>query len=93
MLARYSEFFALIEDFSGYTDSFPLQDLVTDNEAAVEFFMPFDDFSTPLVPQDVASYKEYRRRSIKFIRARNRRIEHLQIALAGGGSPVRNLST
>jgi hypothetical protein len=37
--------------------------------------MPFDDFKTPAVPKDFDTYVEYRRRSIEFIAARNRRIE------------------
>jgi len=74
-LARYDDFFALFESFSGYVDFFLLQDLVTDDRAAVTFFMPFDDFRTPSVPEDDATYREYRRRSIEFIEARNRRID------------------
>jgi hypothetical protein len=74
-LARYGDFFALFENFSGYVDFFLLQDLVTDDGAAVRFFMPFDNFRTSSVPEDDATYREYRRRSIEFIEARNRRIE------------------
>ena len=53
-LARYNDFFALFENFSGYVDFLLLQDLVTDDRAAVTFFMPFDDFKTPSVPEDDA---------------------------------------
>ena len=53
---------------------FLLDDLVTDDR--VMFFMPFDDFRPPAVPQDIGAYKEYRRRSIEFIEARNHRIRH-----------------
>jgi hypothetical protein len=74
-LARYDDFFALFENFSEYVDFFLLQDLVTDDRAAVAFFMPFDDFRTPSAPENDATYREYRRRSIEFIEARNRRIE------------------
>jgi hypothetical protein len=74
-LARYHDFFALFENFGGYVDFFLLQDLVTDDGAAVRFFMPFDDFKTPSVPADDETYREYRRRSIEFIEARNRRID------------------
>ena len=74
-LARYDDFFALFEHFSGYVDFFLLQDLVTNDRAAVRFFMPFDDFRTPAVPEDDATYRDYRRRSIEFIEARNRRID------------------
>jgi hypothetical protein len=37
--------------------------------------MAFDDFQSSSVPSDVDTYAEYRRRSIVFIEARNRRIE------------------
>ena len=80
-LARYRDFFALFESFSGYVDFFLLQDLVSDDRSAVTFFMPFDDFKTPSVPKDRDTYTEYRRRSIEFIVARNRRIDRHAAAL------------
>jgi hypothetical protein len=76
-LIRYQEFFELFDDFRGYVEFFLLQDLVTTNGSAVRFFMPFDDFNTPSVPWDADSYKEYRRLSIEFIEARNRRISSI----------------
>ena len=79
VLDRYGDFFALFEDFPGYVDHFLLQDLVTDNYSAVTFFTPFDDFTTPAVPKDIDTYREYRRLSIEFIRARNRRIGALNL--------------
>jgi hypothetical protein len=60
-LLLYADFFALFGDFRGY----------------VSFFMPFDDFRPPPVPKDVDTYREYRRRSIEFIEARNHRIKQL----------------
>ena len=51
-----------------------LHDLVTEDCSAVRFFMPFDDFNIPAVPRDGDTYKEYRRLSIEFVEARNRRI-------------------
>jgi len=82
VLARYNDFFALFADFRGYVDFFLLQDLVTDDYSAVRCFMPFDDFKPPSVPQDVATYTEYRRLSIEFVEARNRRIDGLAIGSA-----------
>lgn len=76
-LARYADFFALFEDFGGYVDFFLLQDLVTADGAGVRFFMPFDDFHPPATPRDAEAYHEFRRLSIEFIEARNRRIEAL----------------
>jgi hypothetical protein len=78
-LSRYEDFFALFGDFRGYVTFFLLEDLVTD-EFRVKFFMPFDDFRPPSVPKDVGMYKEYRRRSIEFIEARNHRIQRLDTA-------------
>jgi hypothetical protein len=74
-LERYRDFFAVFESFRGYVDFFLLQDLVTDDYSVVTFCMPFDDFKTPSMPNDFDTYLEYRRRSIGFIKARNRRIE------------------
>lgn len=74
-LLRYHDFFALFDDFSGYVDFFVLQDLVADDRSTVNFFMPFDDFNSPSTPKDRDAYEDYRRRSIGFVEARNRRIE------------------
>ncbi len=74
-LWRYRDFFELFEDFKGYVDYFMLQDLVTEDFSAVNFFLPFDDFVTPSVPKDLQSYLEYRSRSIVFVQSRNLRIE------------------
>jgi hypothetical protein len=73
-LNRYGEFFALFEDFSGYTDFFLLQDLVSDDSATVKFFMPFDDFATSPLPNSLDMYQDYRRNAIRFVEARNRRM-------------------
>jgi hypothetical protein len=74
-LKRYGDFFALFEDFRGYVEFFLLQDLVVDDYSAVMFLMPFDDFRTSPVPGNVDTYREYRRLTIEFLGARNRRIE------------------
>ena len=74
-LSRYRDFFALFKDFQGYVDFFMLQDLVTQDYSTVNFFMHFDNFNTPSVPQERETYAEYRHRSIEFVTARNRRID------------------
>jgi hypothetical protein len=76
-LARYPEFFALFVDFHRFVEFFHLQDIVTDDCSRVTFFMPFDDFKPPAVPRDVETYVAYRRGSIDFVQARNRRIARL----------------
>lgn len=77
-LSRYADFFSLFGNFHGYVGFFLLEDLVT-NGFSVKFFMPFDDFRPPSVPKDLNTYKEYRRRSIDFIDARNARIKQLDL--------------
>jgi Family of unknown function (DUF6994) len=74
VLARYRDFFAAFEDFRGYVDFWLLQDMVTDDYSAIRFFTPFDDFKPPAIPQDLRTYREYRRRSMEFVEARNRRM-------------------
>jgi hypothetical protein len=74
VLARYRDFFAAFEDFRGYVDFWLLQDMITDDYSAVRFFTPFDEFKPPAIPQDLHTYREYRRRSIEFVEARNRRM-------------------
>jgi len=64
-----------IEDFRGYVEHFLLNDLVTYDFASVRFFKAFDGFETdPLPAGSLAEYREYMRRSMAFIRARNKRI-------------------
>ena len=74
----YDDFFALFGDFRGYVSFFLLEDLIN-LDGGVKFFMPFDDFRAPHVPRYLETYKEYRRRSIEFIHARNQRIAQLNI--------------
>jgi hypothetical protein len=50
----------------------------------VRYYTEFDDFpSDPLPASSVAEYREYMRRSIDFIRARNARIDGYAIVLDG----------
>jgi hypothetical protein len=82
-LARYDDFFALFEDFRGFVNFFLLQDMVTGDGSAVDFFMPFDNFKTSPLPKDIDTYREYVRRSVESVEARNRRIGHYcAVALA-----------
>ena len=43
-IKAYSEFFALFNDFEGYTKFFLLDDLVSEDYLNVKFFLPFDGF-------------------------------------------------
>lgn len=74
VLVRYGDFFALFDHFRGYVEFFLLQDLVEDDGSTVRFFTPFADFTTPALPGDVDTYRQYMRSSIEFVEARNRRI-------------------
>lgn len=80
-LQRYADFFALFESFKGYVDFFLLQDMVTSDYSEVKFALPFDDFESGPLPRDVNAYREYRRNSIDFIVARNRRVDALGLEI------------
>jgi hypothetical protein len=74
VLMRYACFFDLFRDFRGYVEFFLLQDLVSADLSAVKFSAPFDDFRRSPIPANVDEYNAYKRASIAFIEARNRRI-------------------
>ena len=74
VIERYEKFFSLFQDFRGYVDFFFLQDLVNEDYTEVRFFLPFDDFKTPAIPQNKEEYFEHRINAIEFLEARNRRI-------------------
>jgi hypothetical protein len=92
-LKRYGEVFALFEDFRGYVEFFMLQDLVVEDYSAVTFLMPFEDFMTSPVPGDVDTYREYRRLTIEFVEARNRRIDRHAGSLRGHAPQQLRLTT
>lgn len=75
LLIRYDDFFKLFKDFRGFIEFFLLQDIVTEDYSAVQFFSPFDDFITsPPLPATKEAYVEYKQLATNFIKARNRRI-------------------
>jgi hypothetical protein len=55
-------------------DFFLLHDLL-DPTGKVRFFLPFDDFPSPVVPGDVEAYRDFSGCSLDFVRARNARIQ------------------
>jgi hypothetical protein len=79
-LHRYKDFFHLFENFRGYVDFFLLQDLVRPDCYAVEFFTPFDDFTTPALPGSLADYERYRTQTVEFVQARNNRIANQTVS-------------
>ena len=82
-LERNTGFFALFGDFQGYVDYFLLHDLVDVEYRTVRFFKPFDDFAGDQLPAaSVAEYRDYMRRSMDFVHARNERINRLAASWA-----------
>ena len=73
-LDSYASFFALFEDFKGYTDFFLLQDLVSEDASRVEFLIEFEDFNGSPFARTVEEYQTYREKGINFVRSRNRRM-------------------
>ena len=71
---RYSSFFSLFRDFKGYKDFFLLQDLVEENNISIKFFLPFDGFNHPPLPNSVEEYQSYKEHLMDSVRARNQRI-------------------
>jgi hypothetical protein len=75
-LALYGDYFSLFTNFDEYANFFLLQDLVAE-DGAVQFFLPFDEFSTPTLPATVDEYQNYRTMVTAFVVARNHRIDEL----------------
>lgn len=73
-LRRYEDFFALFENFEGYTDFFLLQDLVSEDATEVAIFPPFRGFDASPLPITVGEYRDYRDHAVQFVGARCRRM-------------------
>jgi len=78
-LQRYNKFFNLFNNFKGYIDFFLLNDLVTEDYSAINFFLPNNNFNTSPLPSNLEEYIQYRTASIKFIKDRNQRISNTQM--------------
>lgn len=74
-LKENHDFFELFVDFRGYIDFFYLNDLVTEDYNSVKFYLDFDNFkkSDPR-PQTVGEWHTLYNAQMKFLRARNKRI-------------------
>lgn len=70
---RHSDFFELFCSFVGYIEHFHLGDFV-DANGAVRFLLPFDNFESPALPSDLATYARYRLDSLELFEARRLRI-------------------
>lgn len=73
-IQRYSDYFALFEDFRGYADFFLLQDLIADDGASVKFYLPFEGFGSSPLPTTIDSYRQFRERQLEFVALRNERM-------------------
>ena len=72
----YSEFFDIFESFERYVEFFLLQDLVNETFREVKFFLPHDSsFEGSPRPDSVDSYMQYKKNTIDFVKARNKRIQ------------------
>lgn len=74
-LLRYKNFFNLFHNFESYINFFLLNDLV-DEELNIKFYLPFDNFKTKPTFANIDDYLSYKKEVIKFIHARNKRIEN-----------------
>lgn len=73
-LLRYRDFFALFDNFMGYIDFFLLNDLVSKDYSEIQFFMPFENFKTAVVPKTFDAYYRYKDLAMSFVNKRNQRI-------------------
>jgi len=78
-LNRYKDFFDMFGNFKGYIDFFLLQDAVSEDYSSVEIAVPFDNFRTSPIPDDVDEYFKYMEATSKFINKRNIRISSMQV--------------
>ena len=88
-LTYYADFFALFRDFDTYVRFFLLDDLVDAGRIAVRSLVtgdPLMEFSVPAFARSAAEYREYRQRTITFVRARNERIQQLSLQPEHGGA-------
>lgn len=73
VLARNAAFFALFGSFRGYVEHFLFQDFL-DSSGRVRMLLPFDDFTKPPLPTDLATYRAYRAANLELFEARRNRI-------------------
>ena len=81
-LAHYADFFEPFGEFGWYVRFFLLDDLLTEDRAAVRSLMSgaaVTDFTSPAFALTPGAYAEYRRRSLDFVSARNNRIRQLAL--------------
>ena len=75
-LNRYKNFFALFENFIGYTQFYLLDDII-DSNGNIKFYLPFDNFKSRPVFNSIDDYFLYKQGVMTFINSRNKRIDKL----------------
>jgi hypothetical protein len=83
VFVRYCNFLRLFQSFEGFVDFFLLQDMVSPCYTSVKLAEPFNNFSTPPVPQSVREYESYIEHTLNLVRARNERIAQWSISNYG----------
>ena len=74
LLTRYKDFFDIFGGFKEYIEFFLLQDAVSDDYTSVKIAVPFDNFASSPIPNDVDEYLKYMEATSNFINMRNLRI-------------------
>lgn len=73
-LNRYKDFFDLFVNFEGYVSFFYLQDFLQTAGHSINFWLPFDEFERPPLPQSPEEYKRYKENVCSVFAARRERI-------------------
>ena len=75
LLTRYKDFFDIFGGFKEYIEFFLLQDAVSDDYTSVNIAVPFNNFASSPIPNDVGEYVKYMEATSHFIKMRNLRIK------------------
>ena len=80
VLKRYKSFFDLFINFENYCKFFYLDDLTLNNYNEINFFLPFNSFSSYPLPRDKKEYQTFMNNCEDFLISRNTRIKNLQLS-------------
>ena len=86
-LLRYKNFFDLFNDFIGFIHFFLFEDLIDEN-LAVKFYLPFDNFNAPPLFSSIDDYRSYKKGVMNFIRQRNERINNYATTFRHAGAEL-----
>lgn len=74
MINKDKQFFDLFVDFKGYVNYFYLQDLVSEDYSAINYFGKPDELIANPLPKTVDDYLQFIDNELVFVEARNARI-------------------